>query len=172
MNSHKCCNDTVLIRYTPVDVYKPYEIKPPATPGSVGFDIRFYFDSGAETTKGDLVIAHSNLAFELPEGYYLEILPRSSTYKQHKLTFMLVNSIGIIDTDYRGEVKAVLKATKSLVVDNKINGDYKDLYGKGSITLQGIIKKAISYTLQPVPYIDKETERGEGGFGSTDKKGQ
>lgn len=86
-------------------------------------------------------------------GYYL--YPRSSL---SKTPLRLANSVGIIDSSYRGELKAVL--------DNKSGEDYEIKQGERLFQL-------CSPTLEPINYIitDEltETKRGEGGFGSTGK---
>jgi dUTP pyrophosphatase len=90
-----------------------------------------------------------------PEGYYLEILPRSSITKTG---YMLANSVGTIDPTYTGTLKIAL-----VKVD----------YNLPDITLpftkcQLVLRKAEQADMLQVFGLE-ETVRGEGGFGSTDK---
>ena len=92
------------------------------------------------------------LSFEIPEGHVGLIFPRSSIYKHNQI---LSNSVGVVDSGYRGEVSAVMY-TKDAFLQ----------YKKGDRCAQLII--------MPFPKVEfevsdelTETERGEGGFGST-----
>lgn len=117
-------------------------------------------DAGADMTaisiefKDDLVIYGTGLAFEIPDGYCMQIYPRSSIFKYG---LELVNSVGIIDSEYIGEVKFIFR---------RINDT---IYKIGDRIGQAMIRQLI-----PTNYIEvnelKSTERGIGGFGSTDSK--
>lgn len=92
-----------------------------------------------------------------PKGYYIEILPRSSLTKTG---YVLSNSVGIIDPDYQGELLIAL--TK---VDNatpKLELPFT--------RCQLILRKFEEFDIDVVDSFDHVTVRGEGGFGSTDKK--
>ena len=94
---------------------------------------------------------------EIEEGYYTEIVPRSSISKSG---YMLANSIGIIDNNYRGNLMIAL--TKICDYTPEIELPFK--------CCQLIIRKQISANLFEVKSNDfTETERNEGGFGSTSK---
>ena len=54
-----------------------------------------------ELKKGEYKLIPLGVAMQLPEGYEAHVLPRSSTFKKHKI--ILANSIGIIDNDYCGD---------------------------------------------------------------------
>lgn len=88
-------------------------------------------------------------------GYYLEIVPRSSIIKSG---YMLANNVGIIDEDYRGNLFVALA---------KIWPDAPaiQLPFRG---FQLIPRKRIDCEVQRVESIDIDTQRGEGGFGSSD----
>ena len=92
----------------------------------------------------------------IPEGYAAFILPRSSTGAKHGVE--LNNSLGLIDSDYRGEWKAALR-TKS--------GDNFS-WDVGDRILQFIVVPVADITLQLVDELDT-TERGIEGFGSSGK---
>jgi dUTP pyrophosphatase len=93
------------------------------------------------------------IAVEIPPGYELQIRPRSSIRKK---SLVLVNSPGTIDADYRGE----------LIVTFKEIDDRGEIYAVGERIAQAV--------LVPIPQVRYEevdeltdTERGDGGFGST-----
>ena len=111
---------------------------------------------------------------EPPEGYYLEIVPRSST--ELKTNLRQPNSIGVIDSDYRGEVKAMYE---SKIEERKVAHSgtvfsapvYKcvgtaTLIKAGDRIAQMILRKKYDADLVEVEELS-ETERGTGGFGST-----
>lgn len=107
--------------------------------------------------SGKLVLVyHTGLAVEIPEGYVGLIFCRSSI-AQRSVT--LTNCVGVIDSGYRGEITAKFKiATDALPT----------IYKEGEKIAQLIV---IPYpTMKPV-FVDEltDTERGEGGYGSTDK---
>jgi dUTP pyrophosphatase len=125
-----------------------------AKEGDAGLDltaIQLHMDSG-----GKFVQYHTGLAIEIPEGCVGLLYARSSVTKKD---LILKNCVGIIDSGYRGEVCLRFQVTGA-----NLNG--KDIYKVGDKVGQLII--------QPIPTIEFEevdelsdTERGEGGFGST-----
>ena len=125
-----------------------------AKDGDAGMDLvatSIKFD-GTQITYG------TGLAIEIPEGFVGLVFPRSSI---RKTSLSLSNSVGVIDSGYRGEIQATFNQ-KSLSKDGGI------LYGVGDRICQLMII--------PHPHVDfievqelNNTERGEGGFGSTGK---
>ena len=95
------------------------------------------------------------VAVEIPEGYVMLLIPRSSTWKT---PLRMPNSIGVIDSDYRGEVCALLRNTSNFTVTADI----------GERLVQGVIVPVPSVQIQEVEELG-ETSRGAGGFGSTGK---
>lgn len=95
------------------------------------------------------------LAMEIPKGYMLMLAPRSS---MSKTPLVIPNSFGVIDADYRGEIKGIFKNT----------GDSTYLIQKGDRLLQGILVPAGALKLLEVDELT-ETARGTGGIGSTGK---
>lgn len=108
----------------------------------------------------------TGLAFEIPEGYVGLIFPRSSICKEQLL---LSNAVGVIDSGYRGEVSFKFKPSLALdsrqcVTDRKLYGVYK------------VGERVGQMIIMPYPHIEfeeveelSETERGEGGYGSSGK---
>lgn len=95
------------------------------------------------------------LAMEIPKGYMLMLAPRSS---MSKTPLVIPNSFGVIDADYRGEIKGIFKNTS----------DDEYLIQKGDRLLQGILVPVGALNLLEVDEL-AETERGSGGIGSTGK---
>ena len=103
----------------------------------------------------DYVEYDTGLQFQLPEGYAMLIFPRSSNSKKDLL---LCNSIGILDAGYTGNLKLRFKLTTE--------GYTEKIYNPGD--------KVGQIMIIPYPEINfietevfNETERGDGGFGST-----
>jgi len=92
-------------------------------------------------------------AIELPKGYCAKIIPRSSVVKTN---LRLANSVGLIDSDYRGEVSAVFDILEE--------GD--GIYNTNDRVCQMLIEKVEPTTLVEVEELS-DTERGNGGYGST-----
>ncbi len=122
------------------------------TDGSAGYDLT------AVTEKIDLqyrFIEYSfGLAVAIPEGHVGLIFPRSSISKKD---ISLSNAVGVIDSDYRGEITARFK--------NIIPVGAKK-YGVGDRIAQLVVLKLPEVELEQVDTLD-ETTRGTGGYGST-----
>lgn len=98
----------------------------------------------------------TGLAIEIPEDYVGLIFPRSSVTKTN---LYLANSVGVIDSGYRGEI---------MVVFNKTRNIHKTEYKIGDKVAQIIILPYPQIKLVEAEELSN-TERGEGGFGSTGK---
>lgn len=102
---------------------------------------------------------------ELPKGYHAEIVPRSSI--GCKTNLRMPNSVGIIDSNYRGEVKAMYElAGISFVYDGSGAWTAPHTIHKGDRICQMLIVKDPEVQLVQVDELS-DSERGEGGFGST-----
>lgn len=106
------------------------------------------------------------LAFEIPEGYVGLVFPRSSCSKKQ---LVLANAVGVIDSGYRGEV--TVKFKPSVALDKGQFCTYIRMYG-----LYNIGDRVAQMIIMPYPHIEfeetdklSETERADGGYGSTDK---
>ena len=121
----------------------------------------------------DHFVVDFGLGFEIPEGYMLHVVPRSSL---SGTGWILSNSVGVIDSSYRGSVKAVFRP---LVIDvhNKVLPLGKmrsEIYVKefpykiGDRTAQCYLMPVLPVEWEEVETLS-ETARGEGGFGSTGK---
>ena len=126
-----------------------------ATKSSAAFDLRL--PNYIVLRPHEQRLVSLGIAIELPAGYYAEIHIRSSLGNRG---IILGNSVGIIDNDYRGELKVILKNTS---VTDKIH------LKESEAVAQLLIKKDTSadFNFICVDAISTSTERGEGGFGST-----
>lgn len=95
----------------------------------------------------------TGIAVEIPDGYVGLIFPRSSIYK---MGLLLSNSVGIIDSGYRGEIKFKFNRTDK----------YVGIYQIGDHIGQLIIMPYPTIEFEEVDELS-DTERGAGGFGST-----
>ena len=105
----------------------------------------------------DRFIYHTGLAFEVPTGYGMLIFPRSSNTKTEAY---LPNSVGILDSSYRGELMFIYK--------NRTSGLLKPPYEVGDRIGQIVILPYPQISFEEVEELS-ETERGTGGFGSSGK---
>lgn len=136
------------------------------TAGAAAWDC-FARINGTTLVGINAIVIPLGFALELPPGYHAEILPRSSTGLKTRLR--VPNSVGIIDSDYRGEVGFICENT-----DYRTYGPfgYDGLRAKpyevsnGDRIAQMLIKKDDDVDLVEVDELS-ETERGSGGFGST-----
>lgn len=121
---------------------------------SAGYDL--YINENIQIEPYQTLFIGLGFAIEIPRGYYAMIVPRSSVGRDG---ISLMNTIGVIDADYRGEVKAILKSNNALPIR----------YSKGKALLQMIIMPVTLTKIEVVTELST-TERGVGGFGSTDSK--
>lgn len=105
---------------------------------------------------------------ELPEGYGMRVLPRSNVSKHF---YVLGNSVGVIDPDYRGNVMATFIPIPSWTYTGNYSGFSLEPfpYEIGDRCCQVEIYKKETFEFEITDTLSN-TERGEGGFGSTGKK--
>ena len=128
-----------------------------STAYSAGMDLRANINEEISLLPQDRVLVKTGLRLEIPQGYEAQVRPRSGLALKNGIT--VLNSPGTIDADYRGEVGVVL-----------INHS-KDVFyiNNGDRIAQLVFAKHEQATLVQVSVLD-ESERSEGGFGSTGKK--
>ena len=128
-----------------------------ATPGSAGLDLRACIDTAATIKPGETFLIPTGLAVHLANpGYAAMILPRSGL--GHKHGIVLGNLVGLIDSDYQGELK--------VSVWNRGNAPFT------VEPFERIAQMVIVPVVQAEFKIVNEfatSQRGEGGFGSTGK---
>ena len=128
-----------------------------ATAGSAGMDLRACLDAGVTVPPGDQVLIPTGLSIALPSADFVALLyARSGLAIKHGLS--PANCVGVIDSDYRGEVVVALRN-----------------YGREPYTVepgeriaQMVITPVVQADVTVVEELD-DTARGAGGFGSTGK---
>lgn len=128
------------------------------TVGSSGFDIRANLVAEEILEVGEYMVIPTGLFFEIPEGFEIQVRPRSGLAAKKGVT--VLNTPGTIDADYRGELKVILinHGTEGCIINN---GDRIAQGVVAAVTAKNIIN------LTRVDDINENTERGSGGFGST-----
>ena len=129
-----------------------------ATGGSAGLDLCACIDKPITLNGGETALIPTGLAIELPSAEYgAFVFARSGLAIKHGIG--LLNSVGVIDSDYRGEIK--------VGVINQISEAYT--IEPGERVAQMVV---MPVSMMPVEEVDTlgETDRGAGGFGSTGTK--
>tara|TARA_R110000868_G_scaffold19400_7_gene83598 strand:+ start:9618 stop:10211 length:594 start_codon:yes stop_codon:yes gene_type:complete len=129
-----------------------------STEGSSGFDLRANLDSEMSIGAGAFTIVPTGLFFEIPEGFEIQIRPRSGLAANKGVT--VLNSPGTIDWDYRGEIKVILinHGRESFIINH---GDRIAQGVMAAVAAKNVVE------LKRVNEISTDTDRGEGRFGST-----
>ena len=123
-----------------------------ATPGAAGMDLRAKVDVRLEPMQRSMVPTGVRLA--IPQGFEAQVRPRSGLAIKYGVT--MVNSPGTIDSDYRGEINVILINLGQDAVEFK----------RGERIAQLVVSPVVKARLVFVDSLE-ETDRGEGGFGST-----
>lgn len=125
-----------------------------STEGAAGADIKAAPGFSAVIRPGEYLAIPTGIYPEIPDGYEIQVRPRSGLALKHGIT--VLNAPGTIDSDYRGEIRVIL-----------IN------HGKDPFTVTGgdrIAQLVVSEAKKAVFSVSRslsDTERGERGFGST-----
>jgi len=164
-------------RIVAVPICKEGEVKLPEykTDGAAAMDV---CSTEEYTVKpGERVLVKTGIKMAIPQGYAILVQPRSGMSLKTKLR--IANTPGLIDSDYRGEIGVIMEN-----VDPPIKGIFFDEEGKiqsiefGSSYTIGKGERIAQLRLVEVPKVaffevdnldNYETERGDGGFGSTGK---
>ena len=126
--------------------------------------------------KGHRMICHTGLHVALPEGYEMEIRPRSNLTKTK---LIIANSPGTVDADYRGEILVIFEAIDGTnlfpyynnYINNEVTSELHFPYGVGDRCAQLLIRRYEEIAWHEVENLEDlgETKRGFGGHGSTGK---
>jgi len=124
------------------------------TPGAAGMDVRAAVSARLTLAPGAIARVPTGLVLEVPEGFEMQVRPRSGLAARHGIT--LPNSPATIDSDYRGEVQVIVQNL-----------------GAEPFTIERG-ERIAQLVLQRVPRVEwieadelSATARGEGGFGHT-----
>ena len=133
------------------------------TKGSAGCDVRASLsledrESGVIIKPGQRSLINTGIAMEIPEGYEVQVRPRSGL--SFKTGLLVVNSPGTIDCDYRGEVKIILGNF----------AEHDEVIQHGDRVAQLVISPVTQAVFLESESDLGQTERGAGGFGSTGKQ--
>jgi len=124
---------------------------------AAGMDIRAALEKPITLQPGERELIPSGLKMAMPQGYEAQMRPRSGLAYRHGIT--MLNTPGTIDADYRGELKMLA-----------VNlGDKEFTINHGDRIAQMVIAPVIQAEVNEVEILS-ETERGDGGFGSTGVK--
>ena len=127
------------------------------TAGSSGMDISPCLEESIMLYSGSTTIINTGLEFQIPEGFEIQIRPRSGLAANNQIT--VLNSPGTIDSSYTGEVKVILinLGSKTFKIDHGMR--------IAQIVLAPVTKAEIEIVIET-----RKTDRGEGGLGSTGVK--
>ncbi len=123
--------------------------------GDAGYDLRSV--EGVELRPGGRATVRTGVSVAIPDGYAGLVLPRSGLAARHGIS--LVNTPGLIDPGYRGEILVPL-----------INHDREEGFriGPGMRIAQLVLVRAADAAFEEVDLLEAGTDgRGEGGFGSS-----
>lgn len=141
----------------PIINESPFDLPAYATISSAGLDLKAVLDAPVSFAPLERKIIGTGLKIALPEGYEAQVRPRSGLAAKHGIT--VLNAPGTIDADYRGEIGVILV--------NLSNDSFT--IQPGERIAQLVVAQYTQVSWQPTTNLE-ETDRGEGGFGSTGKK--
>lgn len=145
---------TVLVK--PLAHFKGLDLPTYETTGAAGLDVKAAVPDDAPLIlgAGERAMVPTGLSVAIPQGYEIQMRPRSGLAAKHGITCL--NTPGTIDSDYRGELKVIL-----------INhGAEPFTIARGERIGQMVLAPVTRLAWQISDNLD-ETERGTGGFGST-----
>lgn len=128
-----------------------------ATPRSAGFDLRAAVEEPLTLAPGERVLVPTGISMAVPPGHEAQVRPRSGLALEHGVT--LLNSPGTVDSDYRGELKVI-------VINH---GQEPFVIKRGDRIAQFVIAQIAKCELVVVEQLN-QTERGQGGFGSSGRQ--
>ena len=124
------------------------------TSGAAGADVCAFLSESIVIKKGERAILPTGLSFAIPQGYEIQVRPRSGLAAKNGVT--VLNTPGTIDSDYRGELKVIL-----------INLGSEDFTVNNGDRIAQIILAPVTIGSFKVVSLLDSTQRGSGGFGST-----
>lgn len=144
----------VVIRVVREDWARDLPLPSYQTPGASGMDVLAACEEDIVIEPGDRALVPTGLKLEIPDGYEVQVRPRSGLAWKHGVT--VLNAPGTIDSDYRGEVKVILVnlGTEPYVVR------------RGARIAQMVVAKVERARFEERERVS-ESERGSGGFGHT-----
>ncbi len=143
-----------ILKIKKLENFKDLPLPKYETAGSAGLDLMAAIDEDLIIAPGEVKLIKTGLAIALEKGFEAQVRPRSGLALKNGIT--VLNSPGTVDSDYRGEVCAIL-----------INHSKVDFIVKRGMRIaQMVIARHEQAIIEEVADLD-ETKRGAGGFGST-----
>ena len=124
------------------------------TQGAAGADVCAFLTEPVTIEPGSFAMIPTGLFFEIPQGYEIQVRPRSGLAAKNGIT--VLNTPGTIDSDYRGELKIIL-----------INLGKEAFVVKNGERIAQIIVSPVTLASFTITDSLSDTSRGEKGFGST-----
>lgn len=146
----------ISVAVRPLPHFEGLELPAYETSGSAGLDVRaaVAYDAPITLESGARALIETGLSVAIPDGFEIQVRPRSGLAARHGLTCL--NTPGTIDSDYRGEIKVIL-----------INlGAEAFIITRGERIAQLVLAPVTRLAWSEVDELPS-TDRGEGGFGST-----
>ncbi|MEQ3649675.1 dUTP diphosphatase [Hyphomonas sp.] len=146
----------VTVSVRPLPHFEGLDLPAYETIGSAGMDVRAAVsqEDPILLQAGERAMIPTGLSVAIPQGYEIQVRPRSGLAAKHGLTCL--NTPGTIDSDYRGEIKVIL-----------VNlGQDAFTIQRGERIAQLVLAPVTQLAWEEVDALD-ETDRGAGGFGST-----
>ncbi len=151
-------DDDIKVALLPLDHAVGLKLPTYATTQSAGMDLTAALEEAIEIGAGERALIPTGLSIALPLGFEAQVRPRSGLAINYGVT--VLNSPGTIDADYRGEIKVIL-----------INhGQEPFTVQRGMRIAQMVVERYTHVNWEVVSQFDEDTERGDGGFGSTGKE--
>ena len=125
-----------------------------ATKGSAGLDIYAAIEKPITLPHGEIEMVPTNISVEIPDGYEIQVRPRSGLAAKHGIG--ILNSPGTIDSDYRGEIKIIM-----------INFGEEDFVIQPAERIAQLVLSKVYSAIFIETNDLNTTSRGEGGFGHT-----
>jgi len=136
--------------------FEDLELPRHMTPGAAAVDLRAAIEQTRTLNQGEPVLIPTGIYVAVPKGYMMHITPRSGLALKHGVS--IVNSPGIVDSDYRGEIGIIMINHSDMAFPIR----------RGDRIAQATLVKVEQIEFEKVNELD-ETERGAGGFGHTGK---
>ena len=146
----------VKVKLLPLEHAVGLQLPTYATEQSAGMDLSAAIEEAVELGSGERALIPTGLSIALPPGYEAQIRPRSGLAVKHGVT--VLNSPGTVDADYRGEIKVILVN----------HGKEAFTVERGMRIAQMVVERYETVGWKVVNSLE-ETDRGDGGFGSTGK---
>lgn len=150
--------EKIAVELTPLPHAVGLKLPTYATDQSAGMDLSAALEEAFELAPGERALIPTGLSIALPKGYEAQVRPRSGLALKHGVT--VLNTPGTIDADYRGEIGVILANL----------GNEAFIVERGMRIAQMVVAAYSNVEWSVVSELN-ETDRGEGGFGSTGTEG-